>query len=320
MFSSYPARVGGRILRFTVSLLLAACSQSASPAPTGPATGSSSTSNGTGAGGTLSIIAPPGTAGSGDSLSDAAPARCDEAGANCKCIAIANIGAVGSSGTTVSYDTWLNTKSNARVDSYPKPTAIDAAFLAKYDELIFQDISSWTVTADEVNAIAAWVRAGGGLMSMSGYQGSETEIVGINAILKPLGFAYSGMPAGGGVLWTTVRDWNAAGPIAVNMRGLGVNVHNGRPVVDLNAGSANDAATVTIAQPGNGTTFDLGYTATVGSGHVFPWSDEWVTYTSDWDDQTGTLNVEQFWYNAVSYLTPTDACKLVINDPHVVVN
>jgi len=164
------------------------------------------------------------------------------------------------------------------------------------------------------------VRAGGGLMSMSGYQGSETEIAGINSILKPLGFAYSNVPPGGGVLWMTVHGWNAAGPIGTNMRDRGVNVHNGRPLIDLSENSANDTATLTIAQSSNGTTFNLGYTDTVGSGHVFAWSDEWVTYTSDWDDQTGTLNVEQFWYNALAYLTPTNACKVVINDPHIVVN
>jgi hypothetical protein len=320
MFSSFRVRALGPTISITAGLAIVACSPSASPESTGPAGGASMSSNGAGTGGSSWIIAAPGGAGSHDSTSGAAPERCDDAGANCKCIAIANIGAVGSSGTTVSYNTWLNTKSNARVDSYPKPVRIDGSFLAQYDELIFQDISSWTITAEEASAIAAWVRDGGGLMSMSGYQGSETEIAAINTILKPLGFAYSNMPGGGGVLWMAVRDWNPAGPIATNMGGLGVNVHNGRPVLNLNADSPNDTALLTIAQAANGTTFDLGYTATVGSGHVFPWSDEWVTYTSDWDDGTGTLNVEQFWYNAVAYLAPATACKVVISDPHVVVN
>jgi hypothetical protein len=257
--------------------------------------------------------------GSNTTLADAAAKRCDEAGLNCKCIAIANIGAVGSSGTTVSYDGWLNTKSNARVDNYPRQITIDSTFLANYDELIFQDISTWAITPDEVSAITAWVKAGGGLMSMAGYDGSETEITAINSILAPLGLAYSGTPRGGGVLWQIVNGWNSASPIATNMNGLGVNVHNGRAVVDLNLGSMADTALLAIAQTANGATYNLGYTNEVGSGHVFPWSDEWVTYTSDWDDQTGTLNVEQFWYNAVAYLTPTDACKVVIDDPHITV-
>jgi len=307
------------------SLSLAACSHDVSrgaidrtpdSSTTSPTTTSPTTTSD--AGHSVIVVETP-DAGGSNTLADAAAQRCDDAGRNCKCIAIANIGAVGSSGTTVSYDSWLNRQSNARVDNYPRPITIDTNFLAKYDELIFQDISTWTITADEVTAITAWVQAGGGLMSMLGYQGSETEITAINLILAPLGFAYSGMPKGGGVLWQIVNNWNPASPIATNMNGMGVNVHNGRALVDLNLGGTTDTALLTIAQAANGATYNLGYTNTVGSGHVFPWSDEWVTYTSDWDDETGTLNVEQFWYNTVAYLTPTNACKVVIDDPHVVV-
>jgi hypothetical protein len=325
------------IVLLTFSLALSACSQNTSPreAINGPSDssggGSSSAggsggapsggapSTGSGTGGGSVIIVKTSDAGTSNTLADAALERCDEAGLNCKCIAIANIGAVGSSGTTLSYDTWLNTRSNARVDNYPRQVTIDASFLAKYDELIFQDISTWTITAQEVSTITAWVQAGGGLMSMNGYEGSETESTEINLILAPLGFAYSKTPKGGGVLWQIVNGWIPASPIAANMNGLGVNVHNGRDVVDLNLGAQTDTALLAIAQANNGMTYNLGYTNTVGSGHVFPWSDEWVTYTSDWDDETGTLNVEQFWYNSITYLTPTNACKVVINDPHVVV-
>ena len=246
---------------------------------------------------------------------DVAPSRCDEAGLNCKCIAIANIGAIGTSGTTTSYDTWLNTQSNARVDDYPTENTIDAPFLANYDELVFQDISIWTISSDEVDTIITWVQAGGGLMSMNGYQGSPTEITNINLILAPLGFAYSATPGDGGVLWQTVNGWNSSSPIATNMDGYGVNVHNGRPVIDQTG-----TATLVIAQALGSDTYNLGYTNVVGAGHVFPWCDEWVTYSSEWDDDTGTLRVEQFWYNTVQYLTPTNACKVVINDSHIIVN
>ena len=85
---------------------------------------------------------------------------------------------------------------------------------------------------------------------------------------------------------------------------------------------AMSGGTIIIRQSGSGSAgaVNLGYTNTVGSGNVFPWCDEWVTYTSEWDDVSGTMRVEQFWYNTITYLTPTDACKVVINDTHIIVN
>jgi hypothetical protein len=252
---------------------------------------------------------PGGEGGEGGTTSVGEPTRCDENGENCKCIAIANIGQVGTSGDTVSFDNWLNTKSNARVDNLPDEFTFDAAVLEEYDILVLQDISTWTVTPDEILAIEEWVVAGNGVMTLQGYNASETEVDVVNSILEPYAVAYGKTPGGPGTLWIDVTGWDPASPIAANMGGFAVAIHNGRPVVD-----GDGLGLPTLTEDG----LVFGVTKQIGEGHVFVWGDEWVTYSSQWTTD-GLLRAEQFWYNSIAFLTPTDACQVVIDDPNIII-
>jgi hypothetical protein len=64
----------------------------------------------------------------------------------------------------------------------------------------------------------------------------------------------------------------------------------------------------------------------VGEGHVFAFTDEWVTYTSQWlgidaggsciDASANTVyQVPQFWYNAITYASQATACPFTLNGP-----
>jgi hypothetical protein len=250
-------------------------------------------------------------------LQDAAPTRCNDAG-ECRCIAIANVGKVGNTAPTNAYDNWLNTKSNASVANVPQRVVLDEGFLAQYDILIFQDVSTWQVSDAEVRSIETWVRKGGGVMSMQGYGAFETEVETINKVLAPFKLAYNKAPAGAGTmtLTTPITDWNPASPISAHMSGYAVRVINGRPVIDQDGTGVLTATGVGNAD-GQTETFLLGYTKSIDDGHVFAWADEWVTYTSEWDT-SGNLRVEQFWYNTIKYLTPPDICKVRIDSPGVI--
>ena len=75
----------------------------------------------------------------------------------------------------------------------------------------------------------------------------------------------------------------------------------------------------------------VGVAKQVGNGHVFAWSDEWVTYTSQWGaanthgpDCAGhtageVYDVPQFWYNAIHWLLPDASC-FSIADPTIVID
>ncbi len=241
-------------------------------------------------------------------VSTAEPTRCDENGENCKCIAIANIGEVGRRETDA-FDTWLNTKSNARVASLPDEFTFDAATLEAYDILILQNISTWTVTDEEILAIQEWVEAGNGIMTLQGYSETSAEIGVVNAILEPLGIAYRTSPAGRGISLREVTEWNPESPIAANMVGFSVLVNNGRPVEDLDA-----LGVPTLTQDN----YLFGVTKEIAAGHAFVWADEWVTYSLQWTTEE-LFRAQQFWYNSITYLTPADACEVVIDDPHIIV-
>jgi hypothetical protein len=272
---------------------------------------------------------------------------CTEAG--CTCVRIASIGHAGIWGAcgmngdgTGAFETWLNTQSSATVDSYASKPTLDATFLSKYDVLILQwlrDVPDaggegplWQFTTDEVSALAAWVQAGGGLISMSGYDGDGQEVVPLNTLLSFTGFVYNqdgtyGSTCTGGSCWggaCALTAWNAASPIGAHLMEVGI--QNGRsisassdagftPVVDCPCPNGNDCAVH----------------EDIGKGHVFAFTDEWVTYTSQWlgtasciptncagNTAANDFQVPQFWYNAISYASQSVKCAFTINNPAII--
>jgi len=133
---------------------------------------------------------------------------CTDAG--CTCIRIASIGHEGIYGdcgsilqdNTSALTTWLSAQSSASVDVYDrsKPT-LTADFLSQYDVIVIQwfpDVSDagndgalWQFTQDEVNALTAWVQAGGGLITLNGYDSDGNEVVPLNTLLTFTSMQYN---------------------------------------------------------------------------------------------------------------------------------
>jgi hypothetical protein len=318
-------RAGTLCAVFGAALVFAAC---ASTGRDGPDGGSGSASSGGGVG----IF---GASGGGQAV-------CDAAG--CACVRIASIGKPGHYGVagddTTAFTDWLNSKSNASVDMYTTRPTLTAAFLSTYDVIIIQWLTDsnsgpyWTFSNDEINALQSWVKSGGGLITLSGYDSNSQEVVPLNQLLSFTDLSYntdtvlgSCPPSLDCYCWgdsVPLGGWTGA-PIGTNVSQIGV--LDGR---SINPGSA----TVDCAAP-SGTVYAAH--ETVGQGHVFSFADEWITYSSQWlgtaaanqgsmytdpnnpcydKSAAEVFQVPQFWFNALSWVSGKSCFK--ISDPGIV--
>lgn len=297
-------------------------------------------------------------------------ARCDPTGMNCRCFNVASLGYGGHIGvqsgaagsdTTEQLLGYLSSQSNAAVaqlgcgvdtgcPSAAKPDLSDPAFLPSYDVLLFQWMASslkavtstvgavegyegasyWTFSQAELDALKAWVVAGGGVIVLTGYDYLSDELGPPNQILGALTDisltatdTYGATQTGNAEFCLgdsdPVTGW-APAPDALGQNIRAVGAFHGRTI-----------------QPGANAVVDCqdatyGVCAAhedVGRGHVYVFTDEWVTYTSQWnpspepatycslDGSTqggdfpavqAAYQVPQFWYNAIRYASQASGC------------
>lgn len=323
-----------------------ACSASGDPGGSGATGGTGAGSTGAGAtgatGGTDPIIPIPD---SGTSVNDAG-LTCDAMG-NCTCISIGMLGrlptygAIPGQDNTSAFQQWLNTKSSAAVDVVTTDTPLTPEFLEKYDVLVFQALEDreggplWTFTAEEKANFEAWLRAGGGLITLTGYGAQATEVNPTNELVAFTGLSYKtddilpNCPAGDSCCYCAgssapMRGFNPAHPIAEHISVVGA--FHGRSV---NA----PADALIVASEG---TLVYGATKELDAGRIFMFADEWVTYTSQWmatvDNPSCTTDmnstcygrtadrfyqVPQFWYNVLVWASGNAAC-FDIEDPAII--
>jgi hypothetical protein len=243
------------------------------------------------------------------------------------------------SDSTTAFTDWLNTKSSATVDIYTTHPTLDADFFSKYDVLIIQWLTEsntgpyWTFEDSEVAALKTWVNGGGGLITLSGYDSNAEEVVPLNRLLSFTDISYNmddvltTCPASVNCYcWgnaVPLGPWDA-GPIGKNVTDVGA--FHGR---SINAGSASvdcsDSTHVYAAHEA------------VGKGRVVAYTDEWVTYSSQWlgtspnnnttmytdpnsscykQSAADVFQVPQFWYNVISWAAATQ-CTFTIEDPGI---
>ncbi len=267
----------------------------------------------------------------------------DAAGAPvCTCIKIATWGALGTYGAVPGMDgqdaivAWLNQNSTGDAEYFAAKPAVTAEYLNNYDVIVIQDVSLWTpFSAEEKTAFEAWVRAGGGVITLNGYKADANEMANVNDLIAFSGMAYvpssdtanetqrktklgicedcygAAVPQAG---WTTH-------PIGLNMKQVGAfhgrSVMGGTPV-------AEEFGAV------------LGAAADIDYGHVFVFHDEWVTYNSQWTgaglptncrDPNFSANgqctlehpveqytIAQFWYNSLKWGSGDPECFIIQDD------
>lgn len=222
----------------------------------------------------------------------------------CDCLKIATLGGNGNVGRGDVFTSWLSARSNAGADDLVR-SVITPELIKKYQVIVIQDIYDYghTLSADEIKALSDFVSEGKGLMTMTGYM-TPPEIVNVNSVLAQFGMNYgSSSILYGGFKTIPVTEWMTH-PITDGVKAIGVD--NGYEV--------QGEGTVVAKKDG----YRVGVAREFGSGRVFAWGDEWITYDSEWVSHTD-YQVERFWLNIIKWLSPPKECQVPL-PPIPVVN
>jgi hypothetical protein len=218
----------------------------------------------------------------------------------CDCIRIATVGLAGEWGEGDVFAQWLTARASDGAHDL-NDQVLTAALLSEFQIVVVQDVSKMdrTYAAEEVAALEAWVRQGGGLMTLIGYADAD-EIENVNLLLAPFGLSYGSQQIlqknGGSTV--PISGWEAH-PITEGITAVGVD--NGYPVTGGGTLFANEGG------------FDVGRALEVDLGHVEVWGDEWITYNTEWTEHPD-YQVERFWVNSIKWLSPIDECQVPVPD------
>lgn len=224
----------------------------------------------------------------------------------CDCLRIGILGRPGKWGQGSAFGDWLLERGSFVADLHD--ATLTAQTLADYDILIVNDVTDdgnanhgidRAYSEDEVRALEAWVRGGGGLLSLIGYWSADA-VTNVNSLLAPFGMAYGDRSIlSGGT--QTVEGWDREHALAQHVSAIGISNGN-EPTGDgaLFAWDEQSQVTAGLAQSG---------TTAVGAGKVAMWGDEWITYDALWTERPD-YDIEQLWINLANWLTPGDACEI----------
>jgi hypothetical protein len=300
-------------------------------------------------------------AGSPEPLPDLKGYQCDEAGncTLCKPVRILSIGQPakygansGNADNTDAFQAFMNgnTKGTATMEMLTTFKPITSLDLGKYDVIILQALYSnpydpnglWVYSDADATALHDWVNdKGGAIITMSGYfSGTAVEIQPLNKLLAPFGITYGSddtyssndCPNPPSLCYCAYGsipfdNWtNQIPDITKNLKKVGVFL--GRSIKC----SGTDCQVVAKNNVDKNAQSDIvGLAQVVGSGRVFAWGDEWVTYTSQWglipdpqyDDPVKaaqcvgytpmtSYTVPQFWYNVFRWVAQTTCLTIVV--------
>jgi hypothetical protein len=287
--------------------------------------------------------------------------QCDEAGTCtfCQPVRILSLGQPAkygaNSGTTDNTDAFQafmnsNTKGTATMQMLKTFTRITDLDLSNYDVIILQALYTnpydpnglWTYSAADAAALHDWVNnKGGAIIAMSGYfSDTAVEIQPLNQLLAPFGITYDGdttftsndCPNPPSLCYCAYGsipfdNWNTQVPdITKNLKKVGVFMGRSIKCSGSDCQVIGQNTVDTSAQSNI-----VGVAKVVGSGRVFAWGDEWVTYTSQWgltpdpqyDDAVKyaqcvgytpmtSYTVPQFWYNVFRWVAQTTCLTIVV--------
>lgn len=215
----------------------------------------------------------------------------------CDCLRIATLGVPGGSGKGNVFADWLNTRSNVPAVALAGAT-LTPELLAPFQVIVAQDLHTMgrDYEVAELDALEAWIRAGGGLMTLIGYA-TPSERTNANSILARFGSKYGDRPIlpRTGASTVPVTKWLGPHPVVEGISRLGAD--NGYPV---------QGTGTTLAQEGG---YDLLKVQEVGAGHLIAWGDEWITYDSEWSEHPD-YQVARFWVNSLKWLTLARVCQV----------
>lgn len=191
------------------------------------------------------------------------------------------LGSPGANGTS-NFSAWAHGNGTTVTRITDPATTVDAALLAQYD-LVLLDHLPRVYSADEAAALATWVHDGGGVMSLSGYTGGTTDYTYPNSLVAGMGAKF------GGTLTSAAVTTFAPHPLTAGL--TSITFSGGFAVVIDDAQATTPIATI------NGVT--IASATTYGTGRMYLWADEWVTFDSVW---SGNPELPTFWADAFGWL------------------
>lgn len=202
------------------------------------------------------------------------------------CSRIAIFGGTASVGTT-SFISMLEANSTTLDRLMTTTTAsITEAVLSNYDLVLIDNLVR-EYTEEEAELFRLWVEAGGGVMSMTGYTGSDTERARANSLLGPLGLNYIAGLLSGPVTTFIPHATTSSITSIVFLGGFRVEVLPGPTV---------STSTVVARLP----TGPVGVAGERGAGRVFSWGDEWIQSNGEFTNAAS--QVPRFWANVLAWL------------------
>ena len=254
--------------------------------------GSGATASTTGAGGTTSSGVGGGTGGSSAIADGGADASCSQL----------NIAILGNPGSNPSSDfqTWLEARGTTvqRIQT-TTDVPLTAEALQPFDVVIL-DFLTRDYTTSEAAIFAGWVSAGGGVVSLSGYQNDTSQDWRANSLLAPLGVAYA--YNNGQQVWGPVTDF-ATHPITVGL--TSITFTGGYAVSDV--GGSSSTRTPIAFVPNSAGNIPVAYAVQMDAGRAFVWGDEWIEYDSEWSSMP---QIPQLWLQVFSWIAPPRRCML----------
>jgi hypothetical protein len=199
----------------------------------------------------------------------------------CDCLHIGFLGALASDAgnKTGAFETWLEERSDIPVTHIAARDPLTAESLAGLQVLVIGNLSERAngagYSAAEVEVLRHWIETdAGGVISLAGYTAREGDVVPTVALLAPTGLGYDYKGRGPGVLGIGAPPVIVRGIVSPNhptMDGIhALGVYNAYPVTGDGEVIVSDGA------------FNLAMAKTFGAGHVFAFSDEWVTQDALW--------------------------------------
>jgi len=211
----------------------------------------------------------------------------------CDCLQIAVIGEPGSLASS-SFQAWLEARGTTATRIGLDDAALTATQLAPFDVVILDRLLR-EYTAEEAAVLTAFVTAGGGVMSMTGYSGAGEDRLRPNALLAGLGVEYLAELRSGPV---TMFDPHplTAGLSSVTFAG-------GYRIAEIPSGAGTRTTVARLVDGAAGVAVEL------GDGRAFVWGDEWIQFDSEWSTMP---EITRFWVNTLNWLGPQDRCLVLL--------
>lgn len=199
----------------------------------------------------------------------------------CDCLRIGFLGALASDAgnMTGAFQAWLEERSDVPVKQIGARETLTADLLRDLQVLVVGNVADRANAGGfppaEIEALRQWVDVeGGGLMTLAGYTARDADVAPTVSLLAPFGLGYDYQGRGPGVLGTGAPPMLVRGLVAPEhptLAGITVlGVYYAYPV--------QGDGQVLVSESG----FNLAMAKTVGTGHVFAFSDEWITQDALW--------------------------------------